>query len=297
MSKQPEINLVVTDLDNTLYDWVSSFVPSLYGMVAIASQILDASEEQILDELKLVHQRHHNSEHPFALLETNVVLERYPGISRKELKHTLNDAFYRFNKLRKKNLKLYPLVRETLSKIQEMNCFIVAHTDATLENILHRIKLLDLDKWIERFYTSPSSPSKEEHPDPRWLSGYDSFIELVRPLPQGHDKPDPAVLKDICDDYGIAAENTLYIGDSLTKDIVMAKLAGTHSAFAAYGKKFDPSYWDKLVRITHWTEEDVDREVYLKNKFQGVKADVELSRSFMEVLDYFKFSGKNKKYL
>ncbi len=295
VSKFPLIHLVVTDLDNTLYDWVSAFVPPFYAMVEKASEILEVDPEQLLDELKVVHQRHHNSEHPFALLETVTVQKQFPRKSRSELREILNDAFYSFNKLRKRNLKLYSGVSKTLDEIHSRGCRIVAHTEARRENILHRIKLLDLHKHkvIEQFYTSCSRLSNEDHPDPKPRSNYDGIIELVQSLPQGHNKPNPEVLRAICNDHDTPVENTLYIGDSLIKDIAMAKMAGAHSALAAYGKKFDTCNWEKLVRITHWTQEDADQEMQLKEQFQYVKPDIELCESFAEILEHFEFSQKN----
>lgn len=69
----PRIRLFITDLDNTLYDWVSFFTSSFYEMVGEAAGLLQADRGELLDQLRDVHRRHHNSEHPFALLETPLV--------------------------------------------------------------------------------------------------------------------------------------------------------------------------------------------------------------------------------
>jgi hypothetical protein len=50
--------LLITDLDNTLYDWVSFFTPSFKGMVDELIALLDVREETLLDEFKAVHQHY-----------------------------------------------------------------------------------------------------------------------------------------------------------------------------------------------------------------------------------------------
>ena len=84
MANNKAIKLLVTDLDNTLYDWLSSFVPAFYRMLEVAVEILQVDREQLLDEMKAVHQRYHNSEQPFALLETPTVERKYPTATRLE---------------------------------------------------------------------------------------------------------------------------------------------------------------------------------------------------------------------
>jgi phosphoglycolate phosphatase len=108
----------------------------------------------------------------------------------------------------------------------------------------------------------------------------------VKLLPRGHRKPDPAVLEEICKDFAVSVTESLYVGDSMTRDISMAVMAGTHSALAAYGGKCPPELWDKLVRITHWTDQDVKLEERLREEFAGVRPEVELG-TFSDLLEYF----------
>ncbi len=44
-----QIKLVVCDLDNTLYDWVTFFSKAFYAMVETAVPILEVPKDQILD--------------------------------------------------------------------------------------------------------------------------------------------------------------------------------------------------------------------------------------------------------
>jgi FMN phosphatase YigB (HAD superfamily) len=282
------IQLVVTDLDNTLYDWVTSFVPAFYSMIEIASKLLDVTEEELLDDIKAVHRLHGSSEHPFALLETATVQHRFSGLTRLEARNRLDVAFHAFNKVRKESLCLYDGVRETLQAVQSNGGIIVAHTDAYAGNSMFRLSKLGLVHLIAKLYAPEngvgldfinSSINNQEVP-----------ADYVRALPLGDRKPNPKVLLDICSEHHILPANTLYVGDSLIRDVLMAKRAGVNSAWARYGNAFSPDLWTKLVRVTHWTEEDVRREDQLRAEAAGIHPDVELER-FSDILTHFTFSA------
>ena len=287
MKSKQKITLLVTDLDNTLYDWVSFFVPSFYAMVNVASKILKMEEVDLLDELQTVHRKYENTEHPFALLETRSVIEKFPALGRKELAHELDAAFHAFNRARKERLCLYPGVEDTLSKIREFGTHVVAHTEARVANSLFRVQMLGIDSLIERLY----APESEDlgHPTSESAEFTAARLQLLTRLPDNHRKPDPKVLLDICSDFGATPRDTLYVGDNLTRDIFMAKTAGVHSAWAHYGGIFNPALWENLVRVTHWTKKESDREGLLKEKARDTRPDIEL-HAFTEILDHFEFA-------
>src|ERR1043165_5306505 len=109
--------LLVCDLDNTLYDWVSYFVPAFYAMVDVAVSITGCDRAKLLDDFRRVHQRYHDSEQPFALLETETVRTLYQGRSASETRRELDPALHAFNSVRKRSLALYPGVKETLESL------------------------------------------------------------------------------------------------------------------------------------------------------------------------------------
>ena len=73
-------------------------------------------------------------------------------------------------------------------------------------------------------------------------------------------KPNVEVLHSILDGQGCEPEESVYLGDSLMKDIVMAQAAGVLDAHAEYGLVQHRDEYDLLRRVTHWTDEDVARE-------------------------------------
>jgi phosphoglycolate phosphatase len=276
----PTVRLLITDLDNTLYDWVGSFVPAFYAMAEEASEILDVDLDALLDDLRAVHQRHGSSEHPFALLETKAVQNRLTA-RQSDARLLLDAAFHRFNSVRKHSLALYEGVIDTLRAVVAAQVPVVAYTDARIPNSLYRVNRLGLNEFVERLY-APAARFPEA------LVGAATNEQLLRVLPEGDKKPNPRTLLDICRDLGVAPDDTLYVGDSLSRDIYMAQSAGVRSAWARYGTEIDPALWQKLVRITHWTEQDVQSEARLKAESVGTQPDVVLD-SFRGLLEHFEF--------
>ena len=68
------MKLLITDLDNTLYDWVSFYSQSFSAMAEELSKEINVPLDILLSEYKVIHQRFGNSEKPFATLELPSVI-------------------------------------------------------------------------------------------------------------------------------------------------------------------------------------------------------------------------------
>lgn len=283
-SPHTKIKLLICDLDNTLYDWVAYFVSSFYTMVDKAVDLLGCDREQLLDDFREVHQHHHDSEHPFALLETRTVINCFKGWERSEIAQALNPAFHAFNSTRKKRLALHPGVEETLEYIRKRGVILVAHTDSQLFGVVDRLTRLNLTDFFLRIYCRERPQSA--HPNPTtgrtWLNNFP--MNKVRELSKHQLKPDPTVLAEICNAEAIARNETAYVGDSIARDILMAKRAGVFSIWAKYGAILHTDDYEKLVRVTHWTQEDVETERRLKKEAENIQPDFVAKDSFVEVL-------------
>jgi phosphoglycolate phosphatase len=111
---------------------------------------------------------------------------------------------------------------------------------------------------------------------------------FVRLLSAADRKPNPQTLIDICSHYSVDPSSALYVGDSLVRDIYMAKRAGLHSAWAKFGTLYDKALWPQLVRVTHWTEADVQRENGLREEARGTEPETILD-SFDDLLKCYTF--------
>lgn len=253
------IKLIITDLDDTLYSWIGFFIPAFYGMAEELSHLLNKDLGSLLDEYKKIHQQKGSVEYPYATTYLPSVQSAYPNYTQEELLLELNPVFYRFNSIRKKQLQLFPLVKETLKKIVEMNIKIVGYTESAEENGFYRLRKLDIDDLFHRVYVSDS---QFERPD--YLPSSEK-TEIVK-----GKKPNPELIKQICKAESVLASETIYIGDSITKDIYMAKMAGVTSVLCKYphDKKNAEELYHKLVAISHWTEQDFLHEMKIKKLCQ-----------------------------
>lgn len=275
------MKLLITDLDNTLYDWVSFYSQSFSAMAEELSKEINVPLDILLSEYKVIHQRFGNSEKPFATLELPSVIS-YFGTNDKILLQKLTRVFSAFSSKRNHTLKLYPTVRDTLNILRERGVKIVGHTESLEYNSLYRLYKLDVIDFFDHLYTIEDNHNL--HPNPKnakVISVKDDFI--IR-LSSAESKPNPKLLEHICLTENVDIKDAVYVGDSITKDISMAKSIGMKAVWARYGRQFAPELWEILVKITHWTDKDVEREEQLKESFSRVKPDYSIN-SFAEILD------------
>jgi phosphoglycolate phosphatase len=267
------IRLLVCDLDNTLYDWVGYFVPALYAMVDEAVRITGCDRETLLDDLREVHRRHHDAEHPFALLEAECIRRLFAGRPLREIADILDPAFHAFNHYRKEHLALYPGVRQGLDGLSRAGVLLVAHTESKLYSVVDRVSRLELTTYFRRIYCRERAITQHPNPDvaARWLSRFP--MSKVVELSHHQRKPDPDVLLEICRDEGVPPRQTAYVGDSIARDILMAKDADVFAVWAKYGASHDKDLYERLVRVTHWTADDVAREHQLRERARTIKPD------------------------
>ncbi|MGL9706818.1 HAD family hydrolase [Escherichia coli] len=276
------MKLLITDLDNTLYDWVSFYSQSFSAMAEELSKEINVPLDILLSEYKVIHQRFGNSEKPFATLELPSVISYFGANDKILLQKKLTRVFSAFSSKRNHTLKLYPTVRDTLNILRERGVKIVGHTESLEYNSLYRHYKLDVIDFFDHLYTIEDNHNL--HPNPKnakVISVKDDFI--IR-LSSAESKPNPKLLEHICLTENVDIKDAVYVGDSITKDISMAKSIGMKAVWARYGRQFAPELWEILVKITHWTDKDVEREEQLKESFSRVKPDYSIN-SFAEILD------------
>ena len=244
-------------------------------MLEELSMILNVPKSILLHEYQRVHQEKGSVEYPFSTLFLPSVKAVYPTKTKEEILSILNPAFHKFNSVRKEKLQLYPGVREVLKKLIEMQIIIVGYTDSAEENGFYRLKKLNIDCYFKHVYVADSQFKR-----PSNLSSEKTQIVSGK-------KPNPAILQKICKREGIAINETLYLGDSLTKDIYMAKQAGAVSVLCKYScdEKMQKELYAKLVAISHWKKSDFEREQMLKKLCQadGIQPDYTI-QCFEEIL-------------
>lgn len=159
---------------------------------------------------------------------------------------------------------------------------VVAHTEAIAAHAYYRLRRLNIVQYFRHVYVLDGS--LEPHPNPSRAADLVPPPGLIEIIPRSERKPNPELLRDICSREGVCLSDTCYVGDSLTRDVSMAKTAGVTAVWARYGTKYERSLWDILVRITHWTHEDVAREEELRDLFSGIQPDYTID-AFADLLN------------
>lgn len=285
--------VLITDLDNTLYDWFKIWYESFNSMLEKVIEISGIEKNVLLEEIKAIHQKHGTAEYAF-LLQDIPSLQKLYGDKDKILRE-MDSAIHAYNSARKQNLKLYDTVEDTLKELKKRGVIIVGYTESKSYYSAYRMKRLMLDKYMDILY----SPPDHEIPEGEGKNTkFDFELTVHRHTPEGELKPNPKLLLDIVNGIGADPEECVYIGDSEMKDISMAKKAGIADVYAAYGNGHfnngDEGPYNLLRAVTFWTEEVVERERRIKEENAGEITPTFSVDQFSEILDLFNFEKFTK---
>ena len=148
-----------------------------------------------------------------------------------------------------------------------------------------RILDLGLDGLVDIVYSPPNHALQTSQGGGFSLLGggrRDLSLTEHRYLPAGVKKPNPEVLKDILKETGANVSTALYVGDSLLKDIAMARDVGVLDVLASYGGVQHKSEYNVLREVSHWSDADVEKE---RSQIQ-LHPSVSIDR-FQDILEYF----------
>jgi FMN phosphatase YigB (HAD superfamily) len=282
-----EVSLLVTDLDNTLYDWVGMWYQAFEAMLKEIERISGISREKLEPEIQKVFQQYGTTEYAFLIQEIPSLRKKHPD---EDLTVVYNEAIKAYRLARTETLKLYPNVLETLNEIKQCGSMIVVFTESMGFYTMRRLKVLGLDGLLDFVYSPPDHRTPENLKRLYKEKAYKLEKTIHKNIPEGEYKPNPQILKDIINADGIKAssEKTVYMGDSLMKDIKMAQDAGIIDVHAKYGVATNSTAYEVLRRVTHWTKEDVEREKRI-SAGGTVYPRYTLENSISELFDYFEF--------
>ncbi|WP_333573897.1 HAD family hydrolase [Sphingomonas sp.] len=155
-------------------------------------------------------------------------------------------------------------VEQTLRDLRRRGTLIVCYTESLAYYSQYRFRKLGLDHLVDYLY------SPRDHDLPEGMSREDirfheaSHYKLKRTehrfTPPGELKPNPDILSSILRDLGVRPDQAIYIGDSAHKDIWMAQRAGVLDAQALYGAAQHRDTYALLRAVSHWSDDDVERE-------------------------------------
>jgi phosphoglycolate phosphatase len=206
---------LITDLDNTLFDWVEVWYQCFSAMLDEIVRISGVPREVLIPEIKAVHQKHGTSEYAF-LIEELPSLE--PLLNGRPATVVFASAIALYRERRREYLRLFPAVAETLLKIKGRGTRIVGYTESMGFYSNYRIRRLGLDGVLDYVF------GPEDHSLPTGMtveqlrsypaSSYELRFTKQLYTPRESKKPDTAVLNAIISDLGLSKKDCVYIGDN-----------------------------------------------------------------------------------
>ncbi|MEM9113539.1 MAG: HAD family hydrolase [Myxococcota bacterium] len=289
MKTRKPIAFLITDLDDTLWDWLEIWHAGFRPFLDAVSQKLQLPAEKLKTEIREIHQAEGTSEYSFLLGKMPSVRERFAP---DEIVEQFRDAILAHREGRRRATRLFPGVLKTLMELKSKGVVLVAYSDSLSFYSKRRIRNTNLDGVLDFAYFPPDHgpPPALELGDVREMPGdyYELSKTQVRLTPKGKSKPAPEILKKILNDLSADEDEVLYIGDDVRKDVGMAQAVGVHDVFANYRpEKHDLPSYQLLREVSHWTDEMVKLDRLIRKPEKEPTA--ELGRGFHQLTEIFEF--------
>lgn len=277
--------VLLTDLDNTLWDWFDAWHASFSAMLNALIEDSGVPRDVLETQIRAVHQKYGTTEYSNLVNEIPALVEAAEG---REPWRAFPRAIEALRVERRRHTLLYPGVAEGLAAVKQAGLAVIAYTESLAYWTEWRLRRTGLDGVIDCLYSS------QDHDLPRGMtvqelrSRPDDYYGLKltehRHVPRGAIKPNVEVLKSILDEVGFQPHEAVYIGDSLMKDVAMAQEAKVSDVHARYGEAQHRPEYALLRRVTHWTDEDVERERAISSSLGDITATHTCEAGFRELL-------------
>jgi beta-phosphoglucomutase-like phosphatase (HAD superfamily) len=136
-------NVLITDLDNTLWDWFEVWHKSFSALIGELVRLSRVTQSVLEQEIRQVHQRARTSEYS-NLVDELPSLKAAAG--RIKPSTAFEPAIRTFRSTRRHTIHLYPGVFSTLAAIRETGVPVVGYTESNeywTEWRIHQTKLVD----------------------------------------------------------------------------------------------------------------------------------------------------------
>jgi FMN phosphatase YigB (HAD superfamily) len=292
--------LIVTDIDNTVFNWVDYYVTAFNAMLDVVAECIGSTRLILAGEAKEVFSIHGSIEYPFVTQEMPSVNKFYGADIDGMLLGAVRKGRDAFNQAAEPVMRPYFDVVESLEKIRKSYPAlpIVALTDAPRYVAMWKLNKLGILHYYDAVYglADPRVPicstTNRIKLDNEILLKHLQQINFgfkgkIRVLPDDYEKPGIRGLKTVLMDYDVdephdRRETVLWIGDNLRKDVGLGNRLKIRSAWAEYGADLAPSLLTSLALFS--PAQNIHKNVYLKsNDSNAPKPDV-VFQSFADIL-------------
>ncbi len=291
------IELIVLDVDNTLFDWVNYYTPAMEGLLARVSEVTGIDVAQLTAEAKTVFSDLGSIEHPFLIQRLPSVLKHYDQDEQKILSEVVAPGRDAFLETASKYLSAYPTVIEGLEALKnKIGAPVVALTDAPRYVAMWKMNKLNMLSYFDSVYglADPTPPKTkcgnkllvDTEIAKKHLTGYSfGFKGHFRVLPNHFEKPNPEGFKMILDQYKVKdPKNVVWVGDNLKKDMLLGNKLGVQSFWAKYGVLEDAGLYARLAKFS--PEENIAKHSSTDTVYSKADLKYKTLNRFVELMDY-----------
>jgi FMN phosphatase YigB (HAD superfamily) len=255
--------LLITDLDNTLYNFIDYFGPSFRGMVHALANKTKLKENEIIQDFKKVYALRGSLEYAFAIQELDLTQD----MSEEDVFKLIQLAKAVFSRVRQKNLVPYSGVRDCLKWLRKEEVVIVGLSNAPIYNAEIRLKQLKLDGYFDGLaaWQGPDMPISKYTQDVMHNIDsplYRSNISKIWKIQLGNLKPSTYAFDLIQQHFGIEKRNVWVIGDSIYNDVEPGISLGFNGIWAQYGTIHDKKNLATALEVTNWDKSKIERSFY-----------------------------------
>jgi phosphoglycolate phosphatase len=304
MAKDPPFSLIVSDIDNTLFDWVQYYVHACGALLRHVEETINIPYAQLAVQARQVFETHGSIEYPFLVQELSSVISHYGGDIDRMLTEAVRPAREQFLNAAEPYLKPYDGVVATLVEVKKRfpRVPLVALTDAPRYVAMWKMNKLGLLDYFDAVYglPDPRLPTSTEHGrvkvDPEILLKHlqqknFGFKGKIRILPDDYEKPGTKGLKMVLIDFDMdedasQRQRVLWIGDNLRKDVGLGIKLGVRTAWAEYGALVDPASLKSLHEFSPAV--NIHKNVALPVEGAETPKPNHVLKAFADLLDYIK---------
>ena len=259
--------VLITDLDNTLYNWMDYFAPSFRGMLHALSRQMHIDEETLYAQFRKVFARTGSVEYAYSIQE----LDACKNLTDAEVQKVVELGRGAFRRVRQKNLVPYDGVPETLQWASENGVEIIGISNAPLFHVMRRLTNLHIDKYFLGLAAwegnlMPENKFFTEIDEKVRTNAYRSRVRKSWGFSNAELKPSKTGYMKVITDLGVDVKKVYVIGDSVAKDIEPAMELGAVGIWAKYGLAFQKKNYETVLKITPWTDKHQEQAYKRKTR-------------------------------
>jgi phosphoglycolate phosphatase-like HAD superfamily hydrolase len=247
----------LTDVDNTLYDFVDFYGTSFRGMLHVLSKQLRTNEVELLNQFKEIFQKTGTLDYQFLIQH----LKSAQHLSGDELNTLIRHGRIGFDKAKRKRLVPYPGIAEVLRMLDGGGVRIIGITNAPYYHVIRRLQDIGLFQFFSGLiaWEGERPPPDDEKANSRYAIVRGSAartLSIFEVFPKELSKPNPfsfSLLKGRIDRNA----RVFALGDSVSKDLAPSAVLNTRTIWARYGTKVDAKNLKTILEITPWSEADI----------------------------------------